>query len=451
MGGFPPARGNGSPIAGLLGGLGGLMQGFMQGRQMRDQEQINQEQLQGDRLKNSLSVFDVLSKIGQADPNALNSPQLAAFAKQSMGQGGIPLPTSAQGGIDANAFRTPLTALTQNSSEYDHFLSMPSGSPQRAQQLAGFGGTDEQKAQLLNLPQQVSATAQASLAGRLDYLAQMAATGMVDPNSPTFQAQYNAIAQVAQLPPWQGVTPGAKTTAQISNLNAGTQQKNASAQQTQANTALLKLKAKYFPLVQSATIAHLQALTGLAGEQMKAIPQRVAIAWQNANTAVQRANDSHTKLQMEVQSFQKLGTTPAALSAYNGLMNSFQTQSNQDRMAADAAQKNVELIVSMNNNQVPDSNNPGLLKIYQDAQAKFQHLNKRYNGDLDQLKQFGTNRSAFTKAVQQKLGAPPSWHPTNNGAPSKPSGKPVATLHGKPIFLNKDGSGYVYADGSVAK
>jgi hypothetical protein len=268
------------------------MQGFMQGRQMRDQEQLQQQEISGDKLKNAMSVFQMLGQIGQSDPQALNSPEMQAFVKQNMGGSGIPLPTNPQGGIDVNVFRTPLTTLTSGPL-YDKFLGLPKGSAARQQMLSGFGGTDEEKQNLLGLDQQLSPAESDNYNSQLRYLRDLVTVQGLNPDqSPGWQQQWNFYAGALGQPLYTPgmFKPSAKTTAGIAKTEAGTNESN-------ARTGLDNQRAQWIgPLAQS-TI-------GLHGSQKRyldaqgaAIPVKLMQGWQRINIAQQNADTSYGQLQ----------------------------------------------------------------------------------------------------------------------------------------------------------
>ena len=455
MAGFPPARGNGNPIAGLLGGLSAGLQGFMQARQFKDQEQMQQQELSNSRLQNSMSVFDMLSKIGQSDPGVLNSPQFQAFAKQNMGQGGIPMPTDAAGNIDANAFRTPLSALTLNSNDFERFNQYDPNSPQRQQILANYGGDDSSKSALLSGPRVPSPAERDANLSKYSYYIGLIGGGY-DPRALVPQINAAAVAsgqpQVTinaqgQVVPVGGTAAlGETTTTKAKNAAsaARTTYLDAATGKVKVDTDFAKMRLKYFPKMQNAQIAHLIAATGLDVAETQAVPEKVAIGWANANANVSRANDAHQRLQMDLTTFQQLGTKPQALAAYSGVINSMQAQQNYDRVAKDALRNQILTLIKNNGTLgVPDINSPqpkqrALAKTYLDLQRSYDHVNKRYNSDVIQLKQFQDNRANFTRKVHLSLGAPTSWHPTNNGQPTphSPSGGARFSPDGKHYYDN---------------
>lgn len=91
----PPSSAAPSPLAGLLGALGAGMQGFMQGRQFRDQERRGAED-------QAAKMFDVYRTIAQAHPEAVKDPNFMHGVSQHLTALGLP----------ADQLGQALTALT---------------------------------------------------------------------------------------------------------------------------------------------------------------------------------------------------------------------------------------------------------------------------------------------------------------------------------------------------
>lgn len=454
--------GGGSGFDSTLGNIGGgvaaLLQGLMAGRQMRDQEQMQQQQLAGEKQRNALGLYQLIAQIGQADPDALKSPGLQAYLKQQT-QGSIPLPTDAQGNIDVNAFRTPLSALTQGAG-YEKFLSLPKGSQARAQILAGFGGTDEQKQQLLNLDQQLSPTEVDNAASNYRYyMAQIQAGADPRPLVPVL----NSLAQRSGDPQLQ-ITPDGKvvpvgsdtalgasatTTAKIANLQSTTDKNNTTV--------------AWMNKLNPARLANIEASTGLKREQIAYLPQRLAIMADNAATAAGRLKVAQDNLSMAQATFKRLGMTAQGVQAYNGVIKALGENVNQERQALSAVQANIARLKTAGiPSDTSTPQNAATVQLYNNMLLQEQHLQAKLGTDQQTLKTLNDKQATYAQSLQQHIiqkgGAPPNWKvaPTSGTTPGattaspKGSAPPRATkpINGLPLTAYKGQTPYyLHADG----
>jgi hypothetical protein len=389
----------------------------MQGRQMRDQEQLQQQEISGDKLKNAMSVFQMLGQIGQSDRQALDSPEMQAFVKRYVGGSGVPLPTNPQGGIDVNAFLQPASTLLNNKT----FLSEKPNSPVRQQFINSVGGTPEEKQQYLNLPQTLDTSAgNAALRSYTAYLTQIG--NGADPRSlvPLINtaaaesgqpmAEMRADGKVYLQGSDTPLTMTAKTGAQVGNLQSGTTKNQAQTGYLNSLSQFTQTKNAWYGKLSQATVDHLKASSGLDEAEMAAIPQKLAIGWMNAHTARNKADYEFERLQMAQSDFKALGDhSPQAIAAYNGLLTGYQKQAALDQQALNAVRTQIKGILSATIGEDPAANTAAgkLLATYR---AQETNLNKRYNSDLQIGEKLRGRRSQFTQYVQtnhiHKQGAP---------------------------------------------
>jgi phosphotransferase system IIB component len=397
---------------------------------MRDQEQLQQQEISGDKLKNAMGVFQMLGQIGQSDRQALDSPQMQAFVKRYVGGSGVPLPTNAQGGIDVNAFLTPLSSLTANGPDFERFNTYDPGSPQRAQILANYGGEDSAKAALLGAPRVPTAAERDANLSKYAYYMSLIGSGY-DPRSLIPQINAAATAsgqpQVALNDKGQVVPVGGTVgLGQTTKTAAQNTSAYASADLHNAQTNLTELKTKYFPRMTEAQIGKLLSSTNLSDTEAKAIPQRLAIGWQNANTAANRANYEATRLQMSIRDFQQLGDhSPQAIAAYSGLVTSHQNQVKLDQSALNQVRTQMSNILRNSLGTDPDANSASakLLKTYQDEQHQ---ISTRLGAETQALDKLQAGRAAFTQRVQTNI-----LH--SQGAPSNVRAQKPATAPYGPV------------------
>jgi hypothetical protein len=381
----------------IASGLGALFQGLLQGKMMRQQSQVQQQQLTDDRLNNSLNVYKLLSQVGQSDPQALNSPQFQSFIKQQSAQGGVPVPTDAAGNVDARAFRQPLSGLTSNAGLYSQFNQYEPGSVQRQQILANYGGDDTQKQALLNAEQVRTGPEIDNANSQMSRIATLVVNNAIDMNDPRNQglvSAYNSYADIAKQPHWQGAPVSQKVQATIDK--------------TKAQTKGIEQTNYYRPMLNNARIQNWNALTNKTNVEAWAIPQRVVIASRNASTAAQRADDNHAKLQMDIKAFSQLGTTPQALSAYDGLTARVQNQVNLDKTALVGVRQSMDAILKSTNGANPPANSFAGQQL-QFLSGEQQKIQARYDASVKALQQFTAGKGKFNQSVLHGQGAPSSW------------------------------------------
>ncbi len=398
FGAFGGQSGDGiNPINGIAGGLGAAIQGFLQGHQMRLQNQQQQEALKTQQLNNSLGIFKMLGGIAQSDPNALNNPQMQGWLKQNIGQGGIPLPTNATGQIDVNAFLPALSALT-GGARFPEFNQYAPGSVQRKEILAGFGGPQADRDALLNAPQQYTSAQIDNAATTYRYYQNLIANG-ADPAQ--LVPAMNAAAlrsgdPLLQITPDGRVIPkggttalgmGAKTAAQIGSLNARTDYK--------------RKQTSWLDRMNGARVDEIVSKTGLNREMLAEMPQRLAVAFENAGSNALRAQTSANAFADAHAAFQQLGTTPAALSAYNGLLSGAQKAINDGRIAVDSTRNALNGFLALNPNAATADPSSPLGKQYARLHGQYMARNQALYLLNQQNKALIKNHAAFAATVHQ--------------------------------------------------
>lgn len=396
----PPGRFNATP--GIIGsGIAALLQGLMAGRQMKMQNEMQQQQLQGERMNNSLNVFKVLSQIGQSDPQALQSPQMQAYLKQQVGQGGIPLPTDASGNVDANAFRTPISQLTQNPSLFGQFNQYDPNSPQRQQMLAGYGGTPQEQQALLTAPRVYTPAEKDAAVSRMTMMQDWALSQGIDPGkSPGFVQQYNALASIAGLPQWGGTQQGAKSAAQTA--------------QAQATTAKTNAQIPWIAPLAKATIGLKGAQKNYYDASGAAIPIKLQQGWQRISIAQQNADTSAARLANSIKqtaiSAKNADTNAAryAQSAYNQAMVQVRADENLKR--------SYEGMVSVL--QAANAANPDALMSspsYKALQANIKRVNDRLYQEQQYVSKYPALVRSISTNTMHRQGAPPSFRAPASG------------------------------------
>jgi len=314
-------------LNGAVGGLGALLQGFLQGRQMKLQNEQAQQQIQGEKTRNAAQVFSMLQGLS---PEQLQSP-FAREAAQSVQGTGVPSLLGQDGNIDPRLFQQDLGTFA-SSPLYMKVLSLAPNDPMRQALLAHAPISDDDRATLLKAPQEYSPAQQDNANTALSTLNRGVQSGVIDANDPNFVATYNRNAAIAGLPPWEGSgSTGVATQAKVASLQAGTEQKNAQAQ-------LTRLKAKYYPKMADAQIQQMLARTNLTNEQFQQLPKEVQDKTISAYAAASKAASYATDVGLKVADVKKLGMTPSAISAFRGLQDTTRQGLNYYRLAAQSSE-----------------------------------------------------------------------------------------------------------------
>lgn len=314
-------------LNGAVGGLGALLQGFLQGRQMKLQNEQVQQQIQGEKTRNAAQVFSMLQGLS---PEQLQSP-FAREAAQSVQGTGVPSLLGQDGNIDPRLFQQDLGTFA-SSPLYMKVLSLAPNDPMRQALLAHAPISDDDRATLLKAPQEYSPAQQDNANTALSTLNRGVQSGVIDANDPNFVATYNRNAAIAGLPPWEGSgSTGVATQAKVASLQAGTEQKNAQAQ-------LTRLKAKYYPKMADTQIQQMLARTNLTNEQFQLLPQEVRDKTISADAAASKAASYATDVGLKVADVKKLGMTPSAISAFRGLQDTTRQGLNYYRLATSSSE-----------------------------------------------------------------------------------------------------------------
>lgn len=429
MAGFPPVRGSGSPFMALLGALGSGLQGYMQGREFKDREQMQQQQLTDDKLKTATDTLPIYQQLSQTTPSLRNDPNFIAGANRNLQSLGVnfqgPVP-STFGGVD------PTQLLTNPS-----FMQWYSAQPRESQQLISqkFGGSLP-----VADPIDTAPTAQY----HFDQMVSQNLNNLGKGEGLTPQAYINWIRTTA---PRYGRDPSQylsdpATIGQLSQVSAAKIDDMVSSGYLKKTTAdALKAKLPY-QIKQMISGADLnQAKAGAIPVQLQQAQQRIDNEGKKLDLTAQNLQARWAQIDVARQN----ASTTTLREAQNVYHETVQQWQADQRLRA-------QYTGQLNTYVSAKSAAPGFdVTTDPQVQALTQRINElggRIENEHKRIQSFPQEQQQRQNQVLHNNGAPNNMRvaPAGGGHASTPA----AVLNGKPIFLKNDGSGYVYADGTPA-
>jgi hypothetical protein len=435
-----------SGLSALGGALGGAASGFIAGRQLRDQEQVEQARIQQQQFDNAQTALPYYQQIARENPALAGTEAFAAAVNKHVAPLGVnfgkTLPDTF-GHVDVSDLIKDPTALQSLSSLSPalkealrpalgdqlgkDWYSQP-GRPTPQEAIANDRDYTTQLTQYYNGNVAWDANARA-LRAQQDYNRQFLPGYAGPPIQPpgstaptdTSEASNMAIPPAGSAPAgpaaapdpqmgWKGTT--AQQRADSGTANATTHQKVgvATVKHLDAETTHENIVDKYLPEKEQTDIAGKVAQTALANERRIVLPAQVEAATTRANAAATAADTGQKHLAMAMADFKANGgRTDAGVAAYTGLVNSLQAQANLEKTAADSASSAMQTMLRSNNGKIPTK---GLEQTwFQGYQEIFNNRNKRYNTLIGITQKMAIGKAGYAKSLLQKNGAPASMRP----------------------------------------
>ena len=420
-----------------MAGINGLVQGFFQGQQLRqdhntarDQAQERQQKIAHEQFTDAVSAAPYYQQLAREYPEMAKTDAFRNSVNKQLAPIGVNFKDGLPpgfGNMDPAEFVTHPEALQTLASLQPNLRSIVK--PALGETFGGAGGEFYTRAAQAT-PKEIKDEIASVDREMVPYQ-----NGNFSPDNPQY-ARLRAIRQFyasklpsGDLPPeLAGPEPSAPTGGyKVANATSLADSRKTAQQLARekfdqkkvvdeaklggirAATAGQLQKNAWYPRVEQGIVDNRASLIAERKLNMDFLPQKQQIELDRAADSHKRAEDNHTKTVQVLKSFSAMGTTPQAVAMYSSVTKSLRDQANNDRTAKDTANNFVQAILKDNFGSPP--RDPQIKAIFDSQLELAKRYGDRYEGATAAAHAMEANQQVFARKALSMMGAPASMSP----------------------------------------